>query len=61
MAVVGEEGGRCEGLEDDRWGCCGENDFRLGSDLVVEDQEEEGEEDEVYGRCDGLAGRGQRG
>ena len=48
-------------MEDDRWGCCGENDFRLGSDLVVEYQEEEGEEDEVYGRCDGLAGRGQRG
>jgi len=46
---------RCESLEDGCGGCSGEGDGGFGTEVIVGDEEDEGEQDEVYGGCYGLA------
>lgn len=52
LAVEGEESGRGEGAEDDGGRTLGEADGGFGTKLEVDEDDEEGEEDEVYGGGD---------
>lgn len=56
LAVEGEESGWGEGAEDDGGRTLGEADGGFGTELEVDEDDEEGEEDEVDGGGDCHAG-----